>query len=766
MRTILYGAEPLGIGTGRVEALSSYFARLCLERRVSPGDVYRQYLVERCPEGLVEDHPLRIGNYLSFGFSRFDLEVPYAATMSEVLGRLTGRPTLSRLTFARFAPWGWGPGPTSLGMGRARWCSSCLADWRDSARPLYAPLLWRFSCIDVCPVHRIRLLDLCMDCGRRQPIVHKRVPVGYCVHCGADLARRSPDSDRDASMMEPAERWSWRRSLALSRLLEWSSEGHRSTIGPEAFSDLLRSVMTASPELLFSGVGPAASTLGTSNSTLAMWLDGSGVPQLGAVLDVLVQLEVDPVRFFRGDAGIGAEIQRRDDAVTDLMRLAWEVREVSASERWPDLACDLDAFIADSTAVDLASLMRRNNVFQMGLVVRFPARSLLARLLRSERVARERRRTVERFSRIVEDDLGDGAGRSLDELAAVVGLTGGGLAYYVPDAVKSRAALRRARQRTCQPGLREVLRQRLREALNEPGGMSSNAIARELGLKDYVVGAVCPVEHKALCAKRLAERRSRWERYRAVMRAELSAESPRSVHALAGELGVPAHTLKRADRTLWRKLSVEPGRRRRVRRARDRDSKLAKVQALERHKARIREALELELSKAEPGSPRSVAVALGVPSSVVHHHWPDRCRDLIERRVQIREVLLARVGEALEEELTLALPRTPSRFAKDFGVDRAVLFARYPEAMARLRDVARGVRWPVRVKVKPGDYKLIAVLLDEVKAEAPRSLRALGRDLGVDPQRFRMLCPEGVDLLLEARERLGKSQRRRARRDV
>ncbi len=185
-RSRLYHLAPAAFGTGMAESLTSYFARLAEAHFVSAGALNHCEILPlhagrrnmfSCPVGARTR--CRTAALNSLG--------NFAAQFADVIGKLTGRTDLDHLTMLPWKPLF----PTQLmTRGVAGWCPRCLNIWRDSGKTVYMPLLWTLEAVKYCPEHRCLLQTVCSYCGRPQPLMGQRCPMGHCHRCkrwlGAD----------------------------------------------------------------------------------------------------------------------------------------------------------------------------------------------------------------------------------------------------------------------------------------------------------------------------------------------------------------------------------------------------------------------------------------------------------------------------------------------------------------------------------------------------------------------------------------------------
>ena len=464
----LFGVEPIGCGGGNVESLTGFFARLCIARYVQPTRVIREFFRGRCQAGLFPDKPIQRTNFLTNACGKLDLQADSALSFAGALESLTHLSGLHRLTFCALAGALARNRKRPLGRRQKQWCPWCFAVWQADGTPLYEPLLWRFALVERCPIHRVALLRCCPTCDRPQPLVSQAVPIGHCVRCGHLLGHLLHDgalvSALDEAALDLPDRWALWRSVALSRVLAWTSTLERGfVVRPEVmagrFSRLLTHALERPPVSWVDSRHDLGAVLGIHVRDIYRLVSGEGGPSLIALVDSCMQLGVDPVRLVRGDAHAEDRSWPPEEAsgllpCADTWRLPVEVRERRSSSRHPDRARVLDEFIADSEAVDLGRV-RRHGGTHATLSSAFPLRYARAAELRAERIARTHQRNSQRCNAVLDREIGSSAPRSISEVAASLGVSVDSLYNYSPARSAGLVARRESFYSTRQPGLRD-----------------------------------------------------------------------------------------------------------------------------------------------------------------------------------------------------------------------------------------------------------------------------------------------------------------------
>lgn len=521
---------------------------------------------------------------------------------------------------------------------------------------MYELLLWRFGVVERCPVHRCRLVDACAVCGRAQPVVTHCVPMGHCVCCGHRLyggVHHLPVAERGLDL---AERWGLWRAVAASRLLAWSSarDDEAPPVDPTGVSRLLRHAVESSPDPSIRGRSALESALGVLGADPFQQLALGACPSLEIVLDVSMQIGVDPVRVV---SGAFRESERSwPPEGTDLIpcgdpwTFAMEVREAASAERYPAHASALDEFIADSKAVDRAGLMQSQRTTGVSLGRRFPLRHRRARDLRLSRLQTESEVRAQAYAQALDLEIARSAPRSLVAFLKANGFDPSTLLHFEPERVSKLAEIPESRLRA-RDQRRDAGRAAFLDTPQESQVPTLAEVAKRIRLPRHAVCSMFPRECRELRARREREREARYARWRAAMRRELRRRLPRGVKAVAKSLGISADSLRRADVELYTRLlggvssvSAETTRRRASARS-------ARQEGAQRVVRRLSAALRRELGSEAPRAARVVAAEQGVPEHVVYQQCPELVRELRDVRAALRlstvqgSALAAREGD-------------------------------------------------------------------------------------------------------------------------
>jgi len=255
-RSRLYSLAPQGSGTPLGESLTSYINRLAWSYRVSARALVALEIIPRLGEPFyVRSAPDQLSGFARCRAMSVNGAGDTAADWARTIERLTGRADLRRLTLR---PWAAGLPAWGLLRPVPAWCPVCYRDWRERGHMAYQPLVWMLQEVSVCPVHRTRLRDRCLSCGKRQSAIAARTPPGCCTQCNSPLEASQEDAERETDN----EMLSWqtwvlgtieelRQASASSTSLAWDrlSDGIAACTGTRGSARRLGRRVNASKQL-------------------------------------------------------------------------------------------------------------------------------------------------------------------------------------------------------------------------------------------------------------------------------------------------------------------------------------------------------------------------------------------------------------------------------------------------------------------------------------------------------------------------------------
>ncbi|MFM0377808.1 TniQ family protein [Paraburkholderia strydomiana] len=185
----MFRISPVGMGSGRVEQLSSFAMRLAEAMAVSFADFFRELVAPQLYKK--KRRPQRVSvvsKGVIDGMTR---------TAAEWVAALEDVASVGDLTTCTLLPYAGAIGPRRLVTTNRRWCPICLQEMANNGiTPVYEPLVWRIEEVTICPFHNVRLVSECpkCKCGGQVPLVFN-ARVGCCRHCGAWMGQSTLSHD-------------------------------------------------------------------------------------------------------------------------------------------------------------------------------------------------------------------------------------------------------------------------------------------------------------------------------------------------------------------------------------------------------------------------------------------------------------------------------------------------------------------------------------------------------------------------------------------
>src|SRR6266404_1867432 len=186
-RSRFYCLEPVGLGTGMVESLTSYITRVARAHFLPPW-----VLVTRDLAPAFRTVKSSIGGHCDL-FAHPAVSINgNCGTARECAGhmeRLTLREGLGKLTLAALSDI---VAPAALLHPFEHWCPICLEEWRRLGTEAYALLLWQVRAVTVCSRHHCVLEAVCPRCQRRHRPFARHGRSCHCPWCQRWLGSNTP----------------------------------------------------------------------------------------------------------------------------------------------------------------------------------------------------------------------------------------------------------------------------------------------------------------------------------------------------------------------------------------------------------------------------------------------------------------------------------------------------------------------------------------------------------------------------------------------
>ena len=345
-RSLLHALKPIGLGTGEVESLLSYFCRLAVSHSTSTLSLSRT-IAQRFEHEVEAEFDWFHRQFSGLGEA--------ALTWSGALSALTSVPRLDRLTFL---PWRNVISQNGLPIvSKGQFCAHCLAEDLAQGKTPYFRLAWELKAVTVCHRHRVRLSRHCPCCGKDN-VRHAAAFVvpGWCTRCGASLAQTpaepSADTGVDAAPLQPVELWRARQvhDLVLAHQSLPAEPGRQAWV--DAIGHLI-AAMDGGQSARF------AKRVGLAKSTVHYWLQADKTPTLDASLAVASQSGIALDRLLLGQTDDWTPPAQGVQLALALFKEGERRRYTPHHTDWNAVDAQLQRFLREPHPVSVREVSRR-----------------------------------------------------------------------------------------------------------------------------------------------------------------------------------------------------------------------------------------------------------------------------------------------------------------------------------------------------------------------------------------------------------------------
>jgi hypothetical protein len=300
-RSRLSHLEPIGVGTGFVESLTSYSVRLAAIHNVTHASLFGYEISPLIDRKHLRNSESRLdrGAILAASFRTLARAVNgtgvTARDYTSSLETLTGRNNLCCLTMTTWA--NVIPHRSLLKPSKA-WCPSCYEEYKHANVPVFDPLLWSLSVVTVCAKHRLRLRSRCFRCDRTIPYLDSHSRPGFCSKCNYWLGQSPLESGQAAEDIVGAEieRQTW-ITEQLCTLLTSTSRIEN----PPKKESLTKSIEFCIRHLAGMTESCFARTIGVPQPTVNDWRRQGNVPELENLLRIAYFTQIPLLNILLGD---------------------------------------------------------------------------------------------------------------------------------------------------------------------------------------------------------------------------------------------------------------------------------------------------------------------------------------------------------------------------------------------------------------------------------------------------------------------------------
>ena len=535
-RSQLYSLDPIGMGTGMVESLTGYVARLAEAHAVSVGDLVGRVVSDltNSKGGIVTAaaKALRVGGH---GFRACSYAIngvtDRSAKWVDALETATSRRDLRCLTLRPFRY----VVPDQLFRRRRAWCALCFEQWRANEQTVYEPLLWAIAVSSHCTVHARPLDGHCRHCARTLSPLGVFSRPGYCELCEGWLGVSNTDDKRSGvgSAITENEMWSSTQVGCLLAMLPQIDAA-------AARESLRRSLAIYLDQVAGGNVAALAHQIRCPHSILQSWLRGATVPRLENLLRTCRYLNVPAASLFDPSGPTSVHITAAKEAIA-----LTGGRNVSPSRNASEIRQALLAALNETVPRSLSDVARSlgyKDSERLYQADRKLSHEIAARYRKSgqshwwRRPGAVRICDAARLKQLLEQSLQSDTPTSVHQLAASLGYSNAGYVHQkYPElcrAIGEKIAL-------TQQGEPDKMRRALKEALGEHPAPTLTNLSRRLG---YSSSTVLRAHEPDLCEQLLARHRAQIVECRADLErkavASLSEVPAPSVREVCKRLGI------------------------------------------------------------------------------------------------------------------------------------------------------------------------------------------------------------------------------------
>jgi transcriptional regulator with XRE-family HTH domain len=368
-RSRLYNLEPIGMGTGHAESLTSYIARLAAAHSLTPAVLLGRTLTSVMDKRYwLQDgmHPGSRRSPLGNSFGEYAKAINGIGVIAKdwvtALQNLTLRSDLNLLTML---PWAEVFTHRNLLRPSRTWCPSCYHDWRLDGQQIYEPLLWTFRDLEVCTKHQRRLISQCQHCGQRIPWLGRCAQPGYCSKCGEWLGASLDKVSNETPILDhELEQQIW-----IGKSLEELIIAARRLPSP-AKERTAQSISLCVNQASDGVMNRFARLIGKRKNTVWGWQHGQTQIPIDDLLRICNRVGISVVDFLYADAFVLDDI--------DLIQTPTAVSGVKAKRRSPrelDRAVTeraLSATLAEETPLSMRAVAEKLDLNKRLLYRHFP----------------------------------------------------------------------------------------------------------------------------------------------------------------------------------------------------------------------------------------------------------------------------------------------------------------------------------------------------------------------------------------------------------
>ena len=289
-RSRFYHLEPIGIGTPYVESLTSYIARLAEAHCLTP-----IHLLKHAKDPLSNKF---FQQKNLFGMKHNTGEVNGRGKTALQLVNILEKVTLRKdLKFLTLLIWSEVFPQKKLIKTTRHWCPLCYQKNLLNNLPIYEPLLWSLTVVEICPLHKILLENFCDYCYRELPPLATNFRIGFCSKCGKWLGKSTQTKNKKLNISQEKIKWQNYVINNIEKIILTSFDLPQ-IISRNAISKSLNLYIDHITE---GNVAAFARMIGFPKNTVWMWSKGKSIPQINILLQICYLLDLSILEFIKTD---------------------------------------------------------------------------------------------------------------------------------------------------------------------------------------------------------------------------------------------------------------------------------------------------------------------------------------------------------------------------------------------------------------------------------------------------------------------------------
>jgi DNA-binding Xre family transcriptional regulator len=516
-RSRFFKLEPIGIGTTRVESLTSYIARLAAEHCVSPRKLLSVEIL--ASEGKATRHYKASPHFSATRINGMGSLTDITATALE---QFTLREDLRYLTLLTWS----GVLSYQLLLRKQRaWCASCYEERLGARESLYELLIWSFDAITICTKHRERLLDRCLCCASQLPFLATDYRPGYCSKCQEWLGSSNTVTFKKTKVPITAAEIS--QQLQIQHCVGELIANANSVAAPPSSQVLVSNLVKLIEKNADGSINRFSNIVGIWSGTIRRLLVEETMLTLGNLCQLCSRLDISPLDLLAGQ-------YNEEDTKRRNVIFKEDVPLLRVTVPWSELEHELRATLQEEPPPSMEEVARRMGYYPPKVKRHFPqlCEQIIFRYREYQKSTHPR---PEEVLRALESALKESPPSSLQSILRRLGCQDTGYYYYRHYRELCFAITDRFKKYRNNPFNRDEDRERLEAALSEEPPPSFSEVARRFRHNREFIRLKFPELSKAVTTRyahyQIVLRKQNAERLRYVIRKAVEQLTASGVYA-------------------------------------------------------------------------------------------------------------------------------------------------------------------------------------------------------------------------------------------